>query len=101
MSTDLDQMLAERPVRRDVVDAHKARMLAEVRAYHLRELREMYGMTQVQLASELHVSQNRVSKIERGQIENTHVDTLRRYVEAMGGTLHVEVKVGDETFQLA
>ena len=29
------------------------------------------------------------------------VDTLRRYADALGGTLRVEVKVGDETYQIA
>jgi hypothetical protein len=29
------------------------------------------------------------------------VDTIRRYAEAMGGTLRLEVQVGDDIFQLA
>lgn len=65
------------------------------------ELREQFDLTQVELAAELDVSQNRVSRIERGDIDKTQVDTLRRYVEALGGQLRLEVQVGDETFQLA
>ena len=38
--TTLDDWLKKRPVNRDAVDAHKARMRGEVRAHALRELRE-------------------------------------------------------------
>ena len=101
MAKSLEDLLRERPVDRAVVDAHKKRMLDEVRAYRLRELREASNLTQVELASLLHVSQNRVSRIERGEIEHSQVDTLRKYVEAIGGTLRVEVEYGDERIQIA
>jgi len=42
-----------------------------------------------------------VSRIEHGDIERTQIDTLRRYAEAVGGTLRVEVEIGGETFQIA
>ncbi|QQS02802.1 MAG: XRE family transcriptional regulator [Austwickia sp.] len=76
-------------------------MIAESRAWRLRELREQFDLTQVELAAELDVSQNRVSAIERGDLDKTQVDTLRRYIAALGGQLKLEVQVGDETFQLA
>jgi predicted XRE-type DNA-binding protein len=101
MAKNLAEKQAERAVDRAAVDRHKRRMLAEVRAHRLRELREQVSMTQTQLADLLEVTQRRVSSIERGQIDRTQVDTLRRYVEALGGELHVDVKLGDETFQIA
>lgn len=96
-----EDLLRARPANREAVDAHKKRMLGEVRAYRLRELREALSLTQVELASRLHVSQNRVSRIEHGDIERAPVDTLRKNVEALGGTLRVEVVVGDEQIQIA
>jgi len=99
--TTLAELVAKRPPRREVVDAHKVRMLAETRAWRLRELREQADLTQVELAEELEVSQNRVSRIERGEIDRAQVDTVRRYVEALGGTLRLEVQIGDEVFQIA
>lgn len=99
--TNLEQLKQRRPGRRDVVEAHKERMIAETRAWRLRELRSQFGLTQVELATELNVSQNRVSRIERGDLDKSQVDTLRRYVEALGGHLRLEVQVGDDTFQLA
>ncbi|MHB1733946.1 helix-turn-helix domain-containing protein [Ferrimicrobium acidiphilum] len=101
MAKNLEDMLAKRPVNRAVVEEHKKRMLAEVRSYRLRELREASDVTQVELASRLKVSQNRVSRIEHGDIERAQLDTLRKYVEAVGGELRVEVEIGDERFLIA
>ncbi|MFE5707234.1 XRE family transcriptional regulator [Rhodococcus koreensis] len=101
MAKSLEQMLAERPVDRGAVEAHKSRMIEQVRAYRLQELRESVAMTQKQLAERLGVGQNRVSNIEHGDLERVQIDTLRRYVEAVGGALRVEVELGDERFQIA
>ena len=101
MAKELNEMLAERPVDREKVDAHKKGMLDEVRSYRLRELRERLDLSQVELAKRLDVSQTRVSKIEHGDIERSQLDTLRRYVEAVGGELSVEVSIGDERFLIA
>ncbi|KRE74924.1 XRE family transcriptional regulator [Arthrobacter sp. Soil762] len=97
----MEELLAKRPVDRAAVNAHKKRMIDEVRAYRLRELREASELTQVELAGRLHVSQNRVSRIEHGDIDRAQVDTLRKYVEALGGRLRVEVELGDERIQIA
>jgi transcriptional regulator with XRE-family HTH domain len=83
------------------VDELVEKLEAEIRAYRLKELRKELNITQVELAQQLHVSQNRISRIEHGDIEKSQVDTLRKYVEAVGGTLTLEVQVGDRKFQLA
>jgi predicted transcriptional regulator len=101
MAKSLSEAVAERPVNRSAVDEHKKRMLEEVRAHRLRELREALNLTQVELAGRLQVSQNRVSRIEHGDIDRAQVDTLRRYVEAVGGELRVEAQFGDERIQIA
>ncbi|WP_137725701.1 helix-turn-helix domain-containing protein [Prescottella subtropica] len=101
MATNLNEMLAKRPVDQSNVDAHKARMLDQVRAYRLQELRESLDLTQTQVADRLGVRQNRVSDIERGDLNRIRLDTLRRYVEAVGGSLRVEVELGDDRIQIA
>ena len=101
MAKSLDELLLERPGNQEAQAVHKERKLAEVRAYKLRELREMLALTQTAVASVLEISQKRVSEIERGQVDRTKVDTLRRYADALGGTLRVEVTVGEETYQIA
>ncbi|MFJ5957575.1 XRE family transcriptional regulator [Paenarthrobacter sp. NPDC092416] len=52
------------------------------------------------LAREAHISQNRVSQIERGNIEHTQIDTLRKYIEALGGTVEISARFGSERFDL-
>ena len=101
MGKNLNEMLSKRPVKRKVVEAHKKRILEEVRSYRLFELRKASDITQVELAEKLNVSQNRVSRIEHGDIERAQLDTLRKYVEAVGGELRVEVAIGDERFLIA
>ena len=101
MGTTLEEYKAKRPGDPQAQAKHKERMLAEVRAYKLRELREMLAMTQTDVAQTLEISQKRVSEIERGQVDRTKVDTLRRYADALGATLKVEVQVGDETYRIA
>ncbi|MBB0970289.1 helix-turn-helix domain-containing protein, partial [Dietzia aerolata] len=96
MAMTLKDFVAEHPVDRERVDAHKERMLAEVRAYRLRELREQAGLTQQQLADRIGVSQRQVSKIEHGDIDNAKVGTIRGYLEAVGGGLTLEYVSGDE-----
>lgn len=100
MAKSIEDLLSERPVNRSAVDAHKKRLIEEVRAYRLRELREASSLTQVELAQRLQVSQNRVSRIESGDMEHSQVATLRKYVEAVGGHLRIEVELGDERIQI-
>lgn len=71
MAMTLRDMDAVRPVNREAVDRHKARMRDEVRAFRLRELRA------------------------------AQFNTLRKYVSALGGELDITVRLGDETFTLA
>lgn len=72
-----------------------------ISGYQLRELRRAAGFTQVQLASILGVSQNRVSRLERGQLDTAQLDTLRHYIHALGGELHIEVRWKTQRIALA
>ncbi len=99
--TILDDLDKIRPVNREAIAEIVKQMRAQSRAYKLRELREALAITQVQLAAKIDVSQNRISRIEHGDIEKSQVDTLRKYVEAVGGTLRLEVEIGDQRFTLA
>ena len=100
MARSLDDLLKRRRGDMRRQEAHAKRMRAEVHAYRLREIREMLELTQVELAEELEVSQKRVSEIECGQIDRTKVDTLRRYAAALGGTLRVQVRIDNETYEI-
>ena len=94
-------MLAVRPVDETRVEALAEQMRQQVRAYRLREVREAQDLTQTELARQLSVSQTRISDLERGNIGRNKVDTLRHYVEALGGQLNVEATFGDTRYILA
>lgn len=101
MADTLSDLLRDRPVDRATVDAHKKQMIDEVRSYRLCGLREALSLTQVELASRLNVSQNRVSRFEQGDLDRVQVDTVRKYVEALGGNLRIEIEYGEERIQIA
>jgi len=82
------------------VAEHRRRLLSEVRAYKLREIRDAYGVNQDALASRLGVSQSRVSRIERGDMEHAELATLRSYIRALGGELEISARFGDERITL-
>lgn len=70
---------------------------AAIDAYNLRQARKASCMTQVELAKAMGVSQNRVSRMENGDLGTMSLDTIRRYVESMGGRLSVlaELPIGE------
>lgn len=101
MTRSLDDLDRARPVDPEKVAAAEERLLARQRAWQLRELRTQQELTQAELAIRMHVGQNRVSQIESGGAESTRLDTLRRYAQALGGTLSVEVTIGDTRYIVA
>lgn len=101
MAKTVDEYLEKRPVDPARVEAHKQRMLAEVRAYRLRELRENAGLTQAEVAARIGVGQRQVSKIEHGDLENAKISTIRSYLEAVGGGLAIEYVLGDQRIRVA
>ena len=78
------------PAERAHVDAKKAEMLAEMRLYDLRRAR---SMSQATVAQTMGVPQSAISKIERRT--DAYIGTIRRYLEAMGGTLRIVAEFPD------
>lgn len=69
-------------------------------AYSLHEACKAFGRTQVQVAKAIGVSQNRVSHMESGDMGATGIDSLRRYIAVLGGSLTLDVRLpsGDIKF---
>ena len=59
----------------------------------LQELRRARTMTQVKMAKTLGVAQKQISEIEKRT--DMHISTLRRSIEAMGGTLSLVAEFPD------
>lgn len=100
MPRTIEELLEQRPADPANVARHRKRMERQVRLFRLREVRKRAHLTQAELAGRLHVSQNRISNIEHGDIDHVQVDTLRKYVEAVGGELQVVVKLGEDQLPL-
>lgn len=101
MAKTISDFLTEHPVDREQVEKHKRRLLTQVRAYRLRELREEAGLTQAKLAERIGVGQRQVSKIENGDLDSAKIGTIRNYLQAVGGDLAIEYVIGDDRIQVS
>ena len=88
MAKNLDDVLAALPEQRRIHIEARAAELAT-----LKDLRLAAEQTQAELAATLGVRQDTISRLE--QRSDMLLSTLRRYVEAMGGTLDLVVKFPD------
>lgn len=83
--------------------ARKARIADNTAALNtaltLHELRKTRTVSQQELASRLAVGQPAVAKLERRG--DMFVSNLRRYVEALGGTLELAARFPDGTVEIA
>ncbi len=88
----LDQIMKEMsPARRRRIEARTAQLIAEEMT--LRELRKARKLTQTKIAKTLRISQDGVSRLERRS--DLMLSTLRKSVEAMGGSLSLIVEFPD------
>ena len=79
------------PARRKKVAARSAQLIAEEMT--LPELRRARKLTQVRMAKELGIGQDGVSKLEKRA--DLMISTLRKTVEAMGGSLSLVAEFPD------
>jgi DNA-binding XRE family transcriptional regulator len=79
------------PAQRKKVEARAAQLIAEEMT--LRELRQARKLTQMRMAKMLGISQDSVSRLEKRS--DLLLSTLRRSIEAMGGTLSLIARFPD------
>jgi DNA-binding XRE family transcriptional regulator len=85
-----EEILAGLPkARREKIEARAAVLADEVEG--LKALRELAERSQEQIAQALGIKQPSVLKMERQT--DLYLSTLRRFVEAAGGTLELRVKL--------
>ncbi len=88
----LDEVINALPAaRRKRIAKRAAQLIAE--ELTLRELRKARKITQTQLAKKLGVKQEQISRIEKRT--DLHISTLRRSVEALGGSLSLIAEFPD------
>lgn len=94
MSRTLEQILAaEKP---EIVADAKAKAAEILINIHLAELRERLNKTQTEIAQSLGVKQPTVAGMEK-QGQDLKLSTLKRYVEATGSKLRLEIELPDGT----
>jgi len=79
------------PDRRKKIEARAARLVAEEMT--LQELRQARKLTQVRMAKALRISQDGVSRLEKRT--DLLLSTLRKSVEALGGSLSLVAEFPD------
>ena len=99
--SDLNAYLEKRDITAEQMDEARAETQAVIDSYNLRQARKASDMTQVELAKTMGVSQNRISRMENGDLGPMSLDTLRRYVEALGGRLTLVAELPSGTVMLA
>jgi transcriptional regulator with XRE-family HTH domain len=91
MSTLKQRMKELSPDRRKRIEGRTTRLLAEEMT--LQELRQARKLTQVRMAKALRISQDGVSRLEKRT--DLLLSTLRKSVEAMGGSLSLIAEFPD------
>lgn len=82
MSKKLEQLMAELPqARRTAIEARVSKLAT------LKDLRQAAKQTQQDMAAALGVGQDTISRLEKRS--DMLLSTMRRYVEAMGGSLEL------------
>lgn len=90
MGRNLNEVIAELPPeRQERIEARYQELKQEVEG--LRELRQIAGKAQADIATKLNIKQPSVSKIEKQA--DMYLSTLRSYVEAVGGELDLVVRL--------
>lgn len=90
MARTHSEIMAELPeARRKAIEARTAELIAEVEG--LQGLRKLAEQSQAEMATTLGIKQPSVHKIEKQT--DLYLSTLRRYVEAAGGTLELRVQL--------
>lgn len=92
MSKTLEQLIAEQ--RPEVVAAAQALAQETLLNIHLAELRERVKKTQNEMAQELGLKQPTVAVMEK-QGRDIKLSTLKRYVEATGSKLRIDIELPD------
>jgi DNA-binding transcriptional regulator YiaG len=90
-TVDAKEWIARQP--KTVQEAGEARAEDLIREVTLREVREAVKRTQIEVAAAMGTSQDRISKLERG--DDALVSTLRRHIRALGGELRLMVEFPD------
>jgi DNA-binding XRE family transcriptional regulator len=90
-------LVAEAGGEEAVAEARKHNQ-AYIDGHRLADRRKTLGLSQTEVAGRMGVTKSRVSQIERGEVST--VDTVARYVHALGGHIQISAVFGDDYYVL-
>lgn len=96
--SDIRAELVDRAGGEEAIAEARHRSQAYIDGYRLAERRKAVKLTQTQVAERMGITKGRVSQIERGEVST--VETIARYVEALGGQLQITAVFGDDQYIL-
>ncbi len=102
ITKDFDELAApidSDPVRRSRAEEFRQKVEAKIFAFQLAEFRRELGINQVDLAEKLGITQGGVSRLERSA--DPKLSTLCKLTSALGGTLSIEISVGNRSVNLS
>lgn len=89
-SLSIEEFLETRPdITPEMLEEGRLLVEAKIKGYELQQARKACRMTQKEVAAKMGVSQKRISDLENGSIDVMQVETLRRYITSLGGTLEI------------
>ncbi|NJE80224.1 helix-turn-helix domain-containing protein [Olsenella sp. SW781] len=100
MALSLDDYLAGRGIPDELREEALRATQDKIKTYNLMQARKSRDVTQAELSRDMGVSQKRISDIENGRLDLLKVDTLRRYIAALGGTLEISAHLPSGTVRL-
>jgi predicted transcriptional regulator len=93
MGISIDKVIKDLPAERQERIQKKAdEYIAEYRS--LQEIRKSLGITQEEIALKQGITQVNISNLEKRN--DMHLSTLRKYVEALGGTLEINIRLSEK-----
>ncbi len=93
MSIPVEKMIGKlSPERQKRIEEQGKELIKEYNK--LVEFRKAVGLTQVELAGKMSITQENVSRLEKRS--DMHLSTLRKYVEALGGELEILINIPDK-----
>lgn len=93
MNINIDKVIKDLPAdRQERIQKQADEYIGEYTS--LQELRKSLGVTQKEIARKQGITQVNISNLENRK--DMHLSTLRKYVEALGGTLEINIRLSEK-----
>lgn len=100
MALSFDDYVVGRDISSELKEEALRATQEKIRTYNLMQARKSRDVTQAELSRDMGVSQKRISDIENGRLDLLKIDTLKRYIAALGGTLEISAHLPSGTVRL-